>query len=107
MSLAIEDVGRRPLAQIAREIGLPLARWHHECALIAPAIARAYALHVGLLQLANDGTGDQRYHVMLITADDRVLDALECQARQGRDPVDCSDWLPFVGQRATWGQARG
>jgi hypothetical protein len=107
MSLTIEAVGRRTLGEIACDIGLPLVRWRHDCGLIAPAIARAYELDVRLLQLANDGTGDQRYHVMLITADDRVLDALECQARQGRDPVDCSDWLPFVGQRAIWGQARG
>lgn len=107
MGMSIDDVARLTLVAIAQDIGLPVARWRNDCALIAPAIARKYQLDVRLLQLVNDGSGDQRYHVMLIAPDDRVLDALECQARQGLEPLACAAWHPFVGSRAGWGQARG
>jgi hypothetical protein len=57
--------------------------------------------------LANDGTGSQEYHVMLIAPDGQVLDLLECEARHGWNPEQCGDWHPFVGSKADWGRARG
>jgi hypothetical protein len=105
--MTIDDIAELTLETIACTIRKPLWQWRHDCAEISSLVARHYCLDARLWQIANDGTGDQQYHVMLLAPDGRILDALECQARRGLDPVQCGQAHPFLGTQKAWGTSRG